>query len=283
MPAGRARRLARWYATHARRALHRDLLDQPGRRRLQGLRPHLRRGAALDRDDARPRSARPGAASRMRGHGLALQPLRRARRGDRRDQPPPRAAAPPPKASAARDPAGRDAATRGCALRRQRAPHRAARLAGVRRPGRGARVQHRRHRAGRALRRRSTWRRSRSARPPTSRSSSASWAWCWRSARSPASCSAPAGCASAATQLHQAMWLALALAVPGCALLLVPAAVPACSPRPSPRSPPRCAATSAGSPFALPAGAALHRLSRLQHRGVAAEGGDGAAGRRRSR
>ena len=49
MPAGRARRLARLVRDHARRALHRDLLDQPGRRRLQGLRPHLRRGAALDR------------------------------------------------------------------------------------------------------------------------------------------------------------------------------------------------------------------------------------------
>jgi Protein of unknown function (DUF3717) len=32
---------------HPRRALHRHLQHQPGRRQLQGLRPQLRRGAAL--------------------------------------------------------------------------------------------------------------------------------------------------------------------------------------------------------------------------------------------
>ena len=69
------------------------------------------------------------------------------------------------------------------ASRRQRArAHRAAGLAGVRRPAGGAGLRHHRHGAGGALF---------GARPggaggrrgaPTSRSSSASWAWCWRSA-----------------------------------------------------------------------------------------------------
>ena len=53
--------------------------------------------------------------------------------------------------------------------------------------------------------------------------------------------------------------------------------------RPSRRSPTRCAATCAALAVRAAAGAAVHRLSRLQHRRVAAEGGDGAAARRRWR
>src|SRR5450755_3750707 len=75
---GRARGLARLVRLNAGRALHRHLLDQPGRRGLQGLRPHLRRGAALDRHDA-GREARDLAPHHAGRHGLALQPLCRAR------------------------------------------------------------------------------------------------------------------------------------------------------------------------------------------------------------
>jgi hypothetical protein len=70
-------------ATMPRAAVHRDLLDQPRRRRVQGLRPHLRRGAGLD-------GLHPGAeAGRVAAHhpggtGLALQSVRRARRPGRR-------------------------------------------------------------------------------------------------------------------------------------------------------------------------------------------------------
>ena len=78
MPAAGARRLARLVRVDARRALHRDLLDQPGRRGLQGLRPDLPRGAALDRDVA-VREARDLAPHHAGRHRLALQPLRRAR------------------------------------------------------------------------------------------------------------------------------------------------------------------------------------------------------------
>ncbi|MCK7493963.1 MAG: DUF1289 domain-containing protein [Comamonadaceae bacterium] len=52
----------------------------------------------------------------------------------------------------------------------------------------GAGLRHRRHAARGARTRQPTWRRWRSARRPTSRSSSASWAWCWRSRPSSASC-----------------------------------------------------------------------------------------------
>jgi hypothetical protein len=64
---------------HARRAVHRDLLDLAGRRPVQGLRPHVRGGAALDGDDAGPeaRGLAPHHAGRQ---GLALQQVRRARR-----------------------------------------------------------------------------------------------------------------------------------------------------------------------------------------------------------
>src|SRR5450755_1420566 len=75
---GRARGLARLVRLNAGRALHRHLLDQPGGRGLQGLRPHLRRGAALDRHDA-GREARDLAPHHAGRHSLALQPLCRAR------------------------------------------------------------------------------------------------------------------------------------------------------------------------------------------------------------
>src|SRR3982751_4191819 len=75
--------MARVVRVDARRALHRDLLDQSGRRRLQGLRPHLPGSAALDRDDAR-REARDVATHHPRRNGLALQPLRGACRRRRR-------------------------------------------------------------------------------------------------------------------------------------------------------------------------------------------------------
>ena len=77
MPAAAHGRLARLVRDHARRALHRHLLHQPGRRDLQGLRPQLRGGAALDLDVA-GREARHLAPHHPGRHGLALQSLRRA-------------------------------------------------------------------------------------------------------------------------------------------------------------------------------------------------------------
>ena len=66
MPAAARAAWLGWYAQHARRPVHRDLLHHPGRRGVQGLRPHRRRGAALARDVARRKSAPSGAASRCR-------------------------------------------------------------------------------------------------------------------------------------------------------------------------------------------------------------------------
>ena len=80
-------------------------------------------------------------------------------------------------------------------------------------------------------------------------------------------------------EVQQAMWLGLALAVPGC---LAPA-LPGALPRPRAQ---RARGRGAGAPLPrrprvrAAAGARLHRLSRLQRRGVAAEGGDGDAARR---
>ena len=95
---------------------------------------------------------------------LALQPLRRTRAtGDR-------------VAPTDDDAGGRRASAsppHDAARLRQRAPHRAAGLADVRRPDRGARVQHRRHRRWSRAPRPPTSPRSRSAAPPTSGSSSA--------------------------------------------------------------------------------------------------------------
>ena len=153
------------------------------------------------------------------------------------------------------------------------------RLAGVRRPGRRARVQHRRHGDGRAHLGDSTSPRSRSASRSTSRSSSASWASSSRSARSPASCTAPASCARAADEAQQAMWLGARPGDPG----LRAAALSRAVPRPRPRR-----AGGRGQGARLPArprlraaaGARLHRLPRLQRRHLAAEGGDGDADRR---
>ena len=80
------------------------------------------------------------------------------------------------------------------------------------------------------------------------------------------------------------MWLgARARRSLGCALLLFPRAVPGARAQPSPRSRRKVRGYLGGLAFALPPALALHRLSRLQHRRVAAEGGDGAAARRRSR
>ena len=77
----------------------------------------------------------------LRGHRLALQPLRRARAPGRRSRRRPAAA---DAVRAAR----RRLTAAGPALD-ERAPHRAAGLAGVHRPGRGARLRHRRHGDGR--------------------------------------------------------------------------------------------------------------------------------------
>ncbi|CAD5371888.1 hypothetical protein RA210_U180029 [Rubrivivax sp. A210] len=84
---GRTRRLAGLVRDHARRALHRDLLNQPGRRHLQGLRAQLRRGAALARLHT-GREARRLAPHQPGGHGLALQPLCRACAPRQRCRPP---------------------------------------------------------------------------------------------------------------------------------------------------------------------------------------------------
>jgi hypothetical protein len=66
---------------HARHAVHRDLLDQPGRRGMQGLRAQLRGGAALACDDA-GREAPDLAPHHDGRHGLAFQHL--CRTGARR-------------------------------------------------------------------------------------------------------------------------------------------------------------------------------------------------------
>ena len=110
--AGGARGVARLVRNDAGRAVHRDLLDQPGRRHLQGLRPDLRRGPALAGDDA-GREA-PNLAPHHDGrHGLALQPLRRALAGGdpptRRQSPAPTAE---PLASTRHDPAASQSARR---------------------------------------------------------------------------------------------------------------------------------------------------------------------------
>ena len=83
-----ARRLAGLVRHHARHALHRHLLHQPGRRRVQGLRPHRCGGAALAVDGPGGQ-ARRVAPHHAAGSGLALQPLRRAgwRRGRLRFRP----------------------------------------------------------------------------------------------------------------------------------------------------------------------------------------------------
>ena len=232
----RARRLARLVRDHARRALHRDLLDQPGRRRLQGLRPHLPRGAALDRDDA-VREARDLAPHHAGRHGLALQPLRRARPRGRSARPGNRSTARPPSApphDAAR-PAPR------------RAPHRAPGLAGVRRPGRGDRLQHRRHRHGRA---------HVGHRPRRARVGASVYISIFVGFMGTVLAVGPiAGQLYGAGKLHesgheaqQAMWLGLALAVPGCLLLLFPEPFLALARSRAGRSRPGCATTSTASP-----------------------------------
>ena len=67
-----------WYATHARRAVHRDLLHRQGDAVCKGCGRTRGRGAALAVDDA-GREARHLAPHHDGRHGLALQPLRRAR------------------------------------------------------------------------------------------------------------------------------------------------------------------------------------------------------------
>ncbi len=165
----------------------------------------------------------------------------------------------------------------------RRAPHRAARLAGVRRPGRGDRVQHRRHRHGRARRRR------------LDLAALAIGASVYISifvgfmgmvlAVGPI-----AGQLYGAGKLRESGHEAAAgdvagarpSPVPGCLLLLAPEPFLALA-----RAEPAVAAKVRELParprLRAAAGARLHGVSRLQHRRVAAEGGDGAAARRRWR
>ena len=130
----------------------------------------VRRGAALAGDDA-GREARRLAPHHAGRHGLALQPLRRARARSHRRRPPRRSR----RRRLRRRADGRRAGCSDAAasLRPERAPHRAAGLAGVRRPARGARASAPSTPCWSRATRRSTWPRSRSARRPTSRSSSA--------------------------------------------------------------------------------------------------------------
>ncbi|CAA9386624.1 MAG: Phosphoenolpyruvate synthase, partial [uncultured Ramlibacter sp.] len=79
-PCARIRGLEGLVRQHPRHALHRHLLHQPGRRAVQGLRAHLRGGAALAGDEP-GREAPHLAAHHARRRCLALQPVCGARRG----------------------------------------------------------------------------------------------------------------------------------------------------------------------------------------------------------
>jgi Na+-driven multidrug efflux pump len=77
-------------------------------------------------------------------------------------------------------------------------------------------------------------------------------------------------------QMHQAMWLALALAVPGCLLLLFPWPFLALAGT-TPEVEAKVQAYLATLAFSLPASLLILGLPRLQHRRLAAQGRDGAA------
>ena len=98
-------------------------------------------------------------------------------------------------------------------------------------------------------------------------------------ARSSASCTAPGATPRPAQQVHQAVWLALALVAAGQHAAAVPGAVPGAGAGQA-RGRRQGARLPAGAGLLAAGVAAVHRLPRLQHRGVAAEGGDGAAARR---
>ena len=276
MPAAARDAWLAWYATHARRALHRDLLDQPGRRRLQGLRPHLPRGAALARDDA-GREAR----------DLAPHHAWKA---------PPGASTATPSAPARRT-AGADAAQTPAAARAAAAPRASTRL-GLRRGARRIAPLAWPVFVGQvAVLAFSTVdtvlvaRHVGDSTSPRSRSARAAYISVFIGLMGVVLAVGPI-----AGQLYGAGKLlecgargctrrcgsALALSVLGCALLLFPEPFLALSQRRArgrrqgARLPRRPGVRAAG-------GAAVHRLPRLQHRGVAAEGGDGAAARRRWR
>ena len=172
-----------------------------------------------------------------------------------------------------RSPTRRDAPRAGA----RRPPHRAAGLAAVLRPARGAGLQHRRHGDDRALF---------GARPRGAGGRSAAYITVFvgfmgvvlavgpiagqlfgagKRARPGGSCTRRCGWRSRCRLI-------------GSTLLLFPQPFLALVARHG-GSPTRCAATC-GARAVAAVGAAVHRLPRLQHRRVAAEGGDGAAVRR---
>ena len=169
--AGRAPARPGWPGTPARPTRPASRSARPAR-----ATPSARAAAAASTkcstgpNTARPKSAPSGAASRWRARPGASTATPSARARPRRRPPATR------RSSAARRRVARDApAASTCepASRHSARPHRAAGLAGVRRPARGAGLRHGRHRAGGARHAPPTWRHWRSAARPTSRSSSA--------------------------------------------------------------------------------------------------------------
>ena len=237
---------------HARRAVHRDLLHRAGRRGLQGLRPQLRRGAALAGDDAGREARRVAAHHDARpppGASTAM-PSARARAPASTIRRPHRASPARPAATTAAGRGPRHAPAARCATR---APHRAAGWPVFVGQVAVLGLHHRRHRAGR--------RATSAADLAALAVGAAAYITVFIGLMGVVLAIGPivgqlygaSGCTRPAQQLHQAVWLALGLSVLGSTLLAVPAAVPRAVAAPRPRSPTRCAATCWRWRFSLPA------------------------------
>ena len=246
--------------------MHRDLLDQPGRRRLQGLRPHLPRSAALDRDDAGEKRAtwrritREGTAWRFNHYAERAGDAEGTARGGAAPTEPVPIPLPP-----------HDAARPAPGLRR------IAPLAWPVFVGQVAVLAF--GTIDTVLVARTT---------ATDLAALAVGAAVYISVfvglmGIVLSIGPIAGQLFGAgkvrecgDEVQQAIWLAIFLAAPGCLLLLVPDPFLALS-RAEPIVAAKVRTYLAGAGVRVASGARLHCLSRLQRRGVAAEGGDGDA------